>query len=190
MLGNKLIIDSDNALIKKAMKDYFICMSISKSKIQNLFIVLFLEGGIDNYEQLNLVLHNKSKHLLVFTTDKNIKLISAIKTSKNITLEKIGMPIDCIIKKMISFITTSNNEDKQVFSPSRRKNILTSTERLVLLLFIQGVTVANIAKRLNKNIKTVYTQKANGMNKLGFSRTIELIQKGRVLLKIHRDNLL
>ncbi|PKA29248.1 hypothetical protein CWR41_04660 [Cedecea lapagei] len=188
MFEDKLLITSDNALIKKAMKEHVFFLH-AHTRIKNPLAVLFLEGEINNYEQLAFILKNESTNLLIFTTDKNIRFISAMKILNNVRLEKIGLPLNNIISEITAFISISNKV-KGMYTPNREKNILTISEQRVLFLYIQGVSVDNISKRLNKKRKTIYTQKDNSMKKLGLCTKADLIQKKSILLKIHQDGLL
>ena len=187
MFEDKLLITSDNVLIKKAMQEYVFFLHAC-TRIENPLAILFLEGEINNYEQLSFILKNESTNLLIFTTDKNIRFISAIKTINNVRLEKIGLPLKNILREITSFISISNY--KELYTSNREKNILTTSEQRVLFLYIQGVSVDNISKRLNKKRKTIYTQKDNSMKKLGLCTKADLIQKRSILLKIHQDGLL
>src|SRR5256885_13103457 len=55
---------------------------------------------------------------------------------------------------------------------------LSKREEEVLLLFISGMTVSEIAKKLYRSIKTVSTHKVAVMNKLGIRKDIDLIRYG------------
>ena len=81
--------------------------------------------------------------------------------------------------------------DGQFISPSARKLLggewlgavrtsieLSKREEEVLLLFISGMTVSEIAKKLYRSIKTVSTHKVAVMNKLGIHKDIDLIRYG------------
>lgn len=81
--------------------------------------------------------------------------------------------------------------DGQFISPSARKLLggewlgavrttieLSKREEEVLLLFISGLTVSEIAKKLYRSIKTVSTHKVAVMNKLGIHKDIDLIRYG------------
>ncbi|MDR3018614.1 MAG: response regulator transcription factor [Delftia acidovorans] len=81
--------------------------------------------------------------------------------------------------------------DGQFISPSARRLLggewlgavrttieLSKREEEVLLLFISGLTVSEIAKKLYRSIKTVSTHKVAVMNKLGIHKDIDLIRYG------------
>jgi two-component system capsular synthesis response regulator RcsB len=81
--------------------------------------------------------------------------------------------------------------DGQFISPSASKLLggewlgavrtsieLSKREEEVLLLFISGMTVSEIAKKLYRSIKTVSTHKVAVMNKLGIRKDIDLIRYG------------
>lgn len=188
MFEDNLLIASDNVLIKKAVKNWI--FSLQAHIIKNPLAILFLEGEVNSFEQLNFILNSQLKYFLIFTTDGNINLISSIKTQKKIMLESLGLPLSCIVEKITAFIMISHNAKGKLHFPSREKKLLTIAERQVLTLYIRGVSVANIAKRLNKNKKTVYTQKNNCMKKLGFCKTIDLIKKADLIMMIQQEGLL
>jgi two-component system capsular synthesis response regulator RcsB len=55
---------------------------------------------------------------------------------------------------------------------------LSRREEEVLLLFVSGLTVSEIARKLYRSIKTVSTHKIAVMNKLGINKDIDLIRYG------------
>lgn len=59
---------------------------------------------------------------------------------------------------------------------SRQKVSITEREREVIELFCEGITVKEIADRLNISKRTIDTHKANIMQKLGFHSTVELVK--------------
>lgn len=62
--------------------------------------------------------------------------------------------------------------------PVRTSIELSKREEEVLLLFISGMTVSEIARKLYRSIKTVSTHKVAVMNKLGIRKDIDLIRYG------------
>lgn len=55
---------------------------------------------------------------------------------------------------------------------------LSRREKEVLMLFISGMTVSEIARKLYRSIKTVSTHKISVMNKLGIRKDVDLIRYG------------
>lgn len=55
---------------------------------------------------------------------------------------------------------------------------LSRREKEVLMLFISGMTVSEIARKLYRSIKTVSTHKISVMNKLGIHKDVDLIRYG------------
>jgi two-component system capsular synthesis response regulator RcsB len=53
---------------------------------------------------------------------------------------------------------------------------LSRRELEVVRLFVSGMTIKEIAERLNRSIKTISTQKNAAMRKLGIDRDSELFQ--------------
>ncbi|KAG0730797.1 hypothetical protein G6F23_015939 [Rhizopus arrhizus] len=57
----------------------------------------------------------------------------------------------------------------------RRVTALSPREQEVVELFIAGLSVAEIARKLDRKKQTVSTQKNNAMRKLGIERDAELL---------------
>ncbi|HHH1370395.1 TPA: helix-turn-helix transcriptional regulator [Yersinia enterocolitica] len=53
---------------------------------------------------------------------------------------------------------------------------LSPKELEVILYYIQGVSISGIARILNKNIRTVSSQKIKAMSKLGVRNNLELLR--------------
>jgi DNA-binding NarL/FixJ family response regulator len=59
-----------------------------------------------------------------------------------------------------------------------RTRHLSVRELEVLRLFVSGLTISEIARRLNRSKQTVSTQKMSAMRKLGIARDVDLIKYG------------
>lgn len=188
MHEEKLIIISDNCFIKKAIEDLFL-FTYPRKKNKAPLMIVFIESDINTPDVLDFISSNELISSLVFATNKNMKFISAIKRQKNMTIREIGLPLMCIIKDIVSFIeaNSESEEENVIFA---KKNILTKNEKNVFFLYIQGVQVISMAKRLNRNKKTIYSHINNATRKLGLSNTSELILKANALLKINQSGTL
>lgn len=77
---------------------------------------------------------------------------------------------DCYYSSSFNYLKESNS------SSSERGRTLTPKELEVIRLFSSGYSLAEIAKRQNRTISTISTQKYNAMRRLGVSSNIELIR--------------
>lgn len=77
---------------------------------------------------------------------------------------------DCYYSSSLNYLKTQNAKE------SERRSTLTPKELEVIRLFSSGYSLAEIAKRQNRTISTISTQKYNAMRRLGVSSNIELIR--------------
>jgi len=77
---------------------------------------------------------------------------------------------DCYFSSSFNYLKAPNTKG------SERGSALTPKELEVIRLFSSGYSLAEIAKRQNRTISTISTQKYNAMRRLGVSSNIELIR--------------
>lgn len=89
------------------------------------------------------------------------------------------------LEYVLAAILAVSGEQSPFLSPSFRSalnhaseepTVLTKRESEVIRLFVQGLTVAEIAAMIARSVKTVSTQKISAMRKLGLSTDAELIE--------------
>ncbi|MGE0076814.1 MAG: response regulator [Bacteroidales bacterium] len=97
-------------------------------------------------------------------------LLEAIRTIYN-DEEFFSPSISKIVMK--SFV---NNIKSNKPGDSSKKNQLTSREKEILKLYVEGYTNSEISEKLNLSIYTVKTHKNNIMQKYNFKSTVEMIK--------------
>lgn len=128
-------------------------------------------------------------HLIALTMMSNADVIRAL----------LGQGIHCILSKAdpLEYLTTALYAalaGKRYLSPSieivvqrhsiqgggssSRTRHLSTRELEVVRLYVSGLTISEIARKLDRSKQTVSTQKMSAMRKLGISRNADLIKYG------------
>jgi two-component system, NarL family, captular synthesis response regulator RcsB len=118
--------------------------------------------------------HHPEVRILILTVISNPRVLSWLYEigvsgviSKNAGLEQILVALDAFyrdVRYQQTESTNTFNEGSEDFS--RRFSQLTAKEFEVLRLFASGITVGEVAKSLNRSIKTISTLKISAMRKL------------------------
>ncbi|MGU0015987.1 response regulator transcription factor RcsB [Escherichia coli] len=122
--------------------------------------------------------HFPSLSIIVLTMNNNPAILSAVLDLdiEGIVLKQ-GAPTD--LPKALAALQKGKKFTRKAFLACWKKSVLVVTvtsvspkESEVLRLFAEGFLVTEIAKKLNRSIKTISSQKKSAMMKLGVARTI------------------
>ncbi|MBS7440987.1 helix-turn-helix transcriptional regulator [Enterobacter sp. 120016] len=142
---------------------------------RNKLTIYFLEDVLYQYKQLEGILNQSSNALLLFTTYNNQKFLSLLKLPTCIHIASLELSVDAILKITMKFMSNGCLNHQ---SPNRQ---LTVRERRIITLYVRGVSIANIAKRLDAHPKTINNQKNYAMKKIGVRTRIELFRKQNII---------
>lgn len=174
MLSKNISLISDNALTMALMKNVISSYSTMLSA-RDKVTICFLEDVLYQYKQLEEILNQSSNALLLFTTYKNQKFLSLLKLPTCIHIASLELSVDAILKITIKFMS---NGCLDYHSPNRQ---LTARERRIITLYVSGVSIADIAKRLGAHPKTISNQKSYAMKKIGVRTRTELFRKQNII---------
>ncbi|MDR6504143.1 two-component system capsular synthesis response regulator RcsB [Burkholderia ambifaria] len=130
--------------------------------------------------------HFPAVRLVVLTMLDNPAVLSALMAQR----------IDCIISKSDAvnhlipaihaaatggtYLSPTIDRIVRAIDPNRRGrasvDMLSKRELEVVRLFVTGMTISEIAERLQRSAKTISTQKARAMQKLGVTRDVDLVR--------------
>jgi len=128
----------------------------------------------ERFPEVKIVLLTAQKNTAILkrSCDYGVRAI----VSKHDPVEEILLSCHHVINKSGCYFSSSFRYLNFPFMKTReRTNMLTLKELEVIRLFSQGYSLADIAKRQNRTISTVSTQKNNAMRRLGVTSNIELI---------------
>ena len=128
----------------------------------------------DRFPEVKIVLLTAQKNTAILkkSCDYGVRAI----VSKHDPVEETLLSCNHVINKSGCYFSSSFRYLNFPFMKTReRTNMLTLKELEVIRLFSQGYSLADIAKRQNRTISTVSTQKNNAMRRLGVTSNIELI---------------
>lgn len=122
--------------------------------------------------------------IVLLTSQKNIAILSktcdyGVKAivSKSDPVEDTVIACHHVMNQNDYYFSSSLIDIKSYLSKSGGKgNSLTPKELEVIRLFSTGYTLSEIARRQNRTISTISTQKYNAMRRLGVSSNVELIR--------------
>ncbi len=161
---------------------------LKKNECDVLVTDYSMPGGLygDGLTMLNLIKHKHPKvKIVVLTMIENVGVIKSL-TSQGIS--RIVHKSDSLGSLLPAIYAAYTGG--QYISPSAsrfldgRTNIrakapdLSEREKEVLMLFISGMTVSEISKKLYRSVKTVSTHKIAVMSKLGIRKDVDLIRYG------------
>lgn len=163
---------------------------LKKSECDVLVTDYSMPGGIygDGLIMLNLIRQRYPQvKIVVLTMIENIGVINSL-TSHGISRivhksDSMGSLLPAIYAAYTGGQYISPSASRILESNSRtnfRATIpkLSRREKEVLMLFISGMTVSEISRKLYRSIKTVSTHKISVMNKLGIRKDVDLIRYG------------
>lgn len=147
-------------------------------------------NGDSRFDGLQLLERLRKRHpkraVVVCTMVHNPALLRAMRqlgvagiVSKSDDLIHVGHAIEAAARGLPYFSPCILEEG--LLDPNERDALqaLSAREREVARLYASGVAVSEIARRLSSSIKTVSTQKAAALRKLGLAREIDLFQYAR-----------
>ncbi|WP_345846607.1 response regulator transcription factor [Shewanella algae] len=145
-----------------------------------------LPDGLDMLSSIRIMY--PSLKIIVLTQIQNIGTLKVLKQQCNAIIPKQSLMVD--LKQAIKAV--NNNRDylsltiKKLLSDKGltkdlKPKILSPRESEVVRLFCSGMSVSQIANKLNKSIKTVSSQKHNAKQKLGITTDAELFSYSRDL---------
>lgn len=91
---------------------------------------------------------------------------------RNILINKKNVVLD--LNTPLSYYADIIKKHTSLYEGIKQNNKLTRKERAILLLLLEGLSVANISIRLQCNSKTIYTHRTNIIKKLKFTNAMEL----------------
>lgn len=134
--------------------------------------------------------HFPALHVVVLTMIENAALIRRLAelgamgvVSKSDDLAHIGQAVRCVVQgrayagPSVRTILDAMQACTLGRRDERRDDASLSPREIeVVRLFVSGMTVTEIAERLNRSVKTVSSQKTAALRKLGLERDTELFQ--------------
>lgn len=147
-------------------------LSSKRSAIDGFAKIRALSG---RFPQVKIVLLTSQKNTAILrkTCDYGVKAI----VSKSDPVEDTVIACHHVMSQSGYYFSPSLSNVKSYLSKDGEKGkILTPKELEVIRLFSSGYTLSEIARRQNRTISTVSTQKYNAMRRLGVSSNIELIR--------------
>lgn len=147
-------------------------LSSKRSAIDGFAKIRALSG---RFPLVKIVLLTSQKNIAILrkTCDYGVKAI----VSKSDPVEDTVMACHHVMNQSGYYFSSSLSNIKSYLSKSGEKgNGLTPKELEVIRLFSSGYTLSEIARRQNRTISTVSTQKYNAMRRLGVSSNVELIR--------------
>lgn len=172
---------SDNPLTKAIIGNIIKLFQRGGAGCDKLTICL-LEGDLTRYKQLEGIINHKSKALMMFTTNKNLRLISSFKLSKDIVLMCLDLPVDALINTIMMFVMSGGVNEKSLSHRAPFEVKLSSQARRILIMSISGISAYDIARRLSVEPKKIMNQRNYAMKKLGIHTRRELYTKQNILL--------
>ena len=151
--------------------------------------ICLLEGDLTRYKQLEGILNHKSKASMMFTTNKNLRLISSLKLPKNIVLMRLDLPVDALINAIIMFVMSGGINERSLIHRAPFEIKLSYQARRILIMSISGISAYDIARRLSVKPKNIMNQRNYAMKKLGIHTRRELYTKQNVLLLCSQKSL-
>ncbi|NTZ87800.1 response regulator transcription factor [Burkholderia metallica] len=182
----QIVQDLHTFRIVATAKDGHELLALLESEACNILIIDYSMPQSDGPDGYPLIEHIKRRYpdlkILLLTMLDNPLIMRNLDAlgiqgivSKRDRFSNIASAIDMIARGIgyrspaIQKLLTSN-----ALTPGRNHVELTARELEVLRLFADGLSVSDIAGKLNKSVKTVSTQKIAAMRKLGVSSDIEL----------------
>ncbi|TAM01519.1 MAG: response regulator transcription factor [Paraburkholderia sp.] len=98
---------------------------------------------------------------------------------KSDSLENLVMAVHAVFNHMIYFpgAASRSEESLRPFNGGAQNQVaLSKREKEVVQMYVAGVSISEIAQRLNRAVQTVSTQKQMAMKKLGIARDAELFR--------------
>lgn len=156
------VLVTDYSMPGGAYGDGLIMLNLIKEKYPSLKIVV-----LTMIESMGVIksLTSQGIHRIVHKSDSLGSLLPAIYAAYT-----GGHYISPGARKIIE---ESCNPDAVVSMPK-----LSRREKEVLMLFVSGMTVSEISKKLFRSIKTISTHKVSVMQKLGIEKDVDLIRYG------------
>ncbi|MGL4203927.1 MAG: hypothetical protein ACRCTT_21110 [Enterobacter roggenkampii] len=139
---------------------------------EELSIFVF-EGGWLTLKEFSILEKCASKRILIITEKKAMEFLSAMLLSNNISYVLINIGMNELTETIKYFIrdlpSTTNNQ------PPSSSQVFSYLERRILSLYIKEVPSTNIASRVGKSAKQIYSIKKSTMSKMGLVSDAELV---------------
>ncbi|MCM7506581.1 helix-turn-helix transcriptional regulator [Enterobacter kobei] len=142
--------------------------------------IFFLVGELNEISQIHDLLYNEENYFLLFTTEKNLRFMASLKLSKNISFFNLNLQLTQVYKKIKQCLNIIIDNEENFYKKKSKLN-LTKMERDVVLLYVSGVPIYNIAKKKSHSTKTTYSQISSSISKLGLRTRVELFKKSKII---------
>lgn len=186
---DNISVVSDNAYASIGIRQIASHISHGRGFSENLVIYAFEKTWLHESE-LYSVLNCKAERILILASKSLLNFFSALKLPGNITFGYYEEPLkdlQCVISSFYTSVNT-NPVTNEMLLPNRKA--LSPSECNITLLYIRGLSVAMIARLMNRSYKTVSAQKRSAMKKMGVVSDVDLMQKKQGILLANRLNIM
>jgi DNA-binding CsgD family transcriptional regulator len=142
--------------------------------------ILVIEKTWISSQELSLLMSAEGERVYVLCNRSLKYFLSTLDLPGQIKYQDYGADLEAIMTSLNNFICMGIAKKKT--QTKAKKNILSTTEKIITSLYIRGVSLQGIAKQMNRSIKTVSAHKRSAMKKLGVDSNIALINNGRLVI--------
>lgn len=178
---DNISVVSDNVYASIGIRQIASHISHGRGFSENLVIYAFEKTWLHESE-LYSVLNCKAERILILASKSLLNFFSTLKLPRNITFGHYEVSLTAVQCAISSFYASVNADPltNKIFLTKRKA--LSPSEYNITLLYIRGLSVAMIARLMNRSYKTISAQKRSAMEKMGVVSDVDLMQKKQGIL--------
>ena len=177
---NEVYIYSDNSFAKIALAA--IVSGIFHLKTTKYEVAVFsFESRMISPDDILLLINCKAQKVLIFARNSLINFLSFILEGNHFLFVRYDTALVKIQRCISVFFEGGEHSAFKKVDNSYKKRKLTTSEKMIITLYINGLPLSYIAFSMKKSIKTISAQKKNAMRKMGLESDIELIQTRQLI---------
>ncbi|CZY16063.1 capsular synthesis regulator component B [Enterobacter hormaechei] len=178
---DNISVVSDNVYASIGIRQIASHISHGRSSSENLVIYTFEKTWLHESEFYS-ILNCKAERILILASKSLLNFFSSLKLPGNITFGYYDLPLAAIQCAISSFYDSVNTDPLTNKILLTKRKALSPSECNITLLYIRGLSVAMIARLMNRSYKTISAQKRSAMEKMGIVSDVDLMQKKQGIL--------
>lgn len=178
---DNISVFSDNVYASIGIREIASHISHGRGFSENLVIYAFEKTWLHESE-LYSILNCKAERILILASKSLLNFFSTLKLPWNIIFGYYDVPLTAIQNAISSFYTSVDTDPLTNKILLTKRKALSPSECNITLLYIRGLSVAMIARLMNRSYKTISAQKRSAMEKMGVVSDVDLMQKKHGIL--------